>query len=121
MQAFRAKLAELGARDYTTAEMLAMLENEDSNSDSEVTSQEYVINACPPQTADTSPAPAPAPEPAPDTQGRVDDCPYANDGECDVPVYCPATSDVADCAELPPPHPPLVLATLTPRLTSLGS
>lgn len=27
-----------------------------------------------------------------------DSCPYANDGECDVPMYCHDGSDVADCS-----------------------
>jgi hypothetical protein len=118
MQALRAKLADLGTRDYTTAEMHAMLEAEDRDGDGEVTSQEYVTNECPadPEATATAPAPAPAPEPAFSPSGNLietsdgaaaDLCPYANDGECDVPDYCPAASDMADCAELPPPPPPV--------------
>ena len=87
MATLRGRFAALGARDYSTAEMTLMLTNEDTDGDQIVTSLEYVVANCPP----------PPPEPPRASVGN-DICQWSEDGACDVPQYCPAGSDVIDCA-----------------------
>jgi len=64
--------------------------------------QSSVRDVCGASCASGSAPSPPAPSPPAPSPPAPSSCPYENDGECDVPSYCPAGTDTADCAGASP-------------------